>query len=158
MKKKLSKLFSIFTIIILSFAMVTTAVASQESGVASATPAETIKIYFDNSYTDWDEVSVYYFGNVSNEWPGEPMQKDDSGKYYTQIPKKATSIVINNNGKGDQSTDISNLSDNDEYVGIQSIGGKVLMIKKVDGKIPEVPTTGYTTPKQINAHVGNDYS
>lgn len=37
-----------------------------------------------------DEVSLYYFGNVSNTWPGKAMKKDVSGKYYVDVPKIPT--------------------------------------------------------------------
>ena len=157
MKKKLTTLFSLFTISIFILTMMLTSKSSAEASNATTTPTDTITVYFDNSYTNWDEVSLYYFGNVSNTWPGKAMKKDASGKYYVDVPKAANYIIFNDGGKGAQSNDISAVADNNEYIGVEALGTKTLVIPKVNGEVPKIPTEGDTTPMQVNMHVGLSY-
>lgn len=123
-----------------------------------------ITVYYDNSVTNYANVNIYYWGSTSATWPGFEMEKVD-GKdnlYKYTVPKGTTGIIFND-GKV-QSTDITDIEDNAEYVSIGNEGGKdVVMKKDPSGNVPHEPTEDEVTedmkkPTQINVHVGVDYS
>lgn len=157
MKKTLNTLLSLFTIAILMVTMFFSSKPSADDTKATATPTDTITVYFDNSYTNWDEVSIYYYGDASNKWPGDATKKDENGKHYAEVPKGAKYIIFNNGGKGAQSNDIGNVSDKNEYIGIEKLGTKIVVIPKENGEVPKIPTSGDNSPKQVNVHVGLSY-
>lgn len=157
MKKTFSTLLSLFTIAVLFITTFSGINPCAENTISTVTPSDSITVYFDNSYTNWDKVSLYYYGDVSNTWPGDSMKKDETGKYYVEVPNKAKYIIFNDGGNKSQSNDISSVADKNEYIGVENLGSKVIVIPKVEGKIPEIPTSGDTTPKQVNVHVGSSY-
>lgn len=72
-------------------------------------------IYFDNSTTGWDEVSVYCWtdGAGNNTWPGVKAESMGNNMYrldVTDIDYK--NVIFNNNNKGDQTMDLTLVKDN----------------------------------------------
>ena len=155
--KNMKKFFSIFMILLLIIGInpVEQCVKADDSGIT---------VYYDNSVTNYSTVNIYYWGSTSATWPGFEMEKVD-GKddlYKYTVPKGTTGIIFND-GKV-QSTDVTDIEDNAEYVSIGNEGGKdVVMKKDASGNVPHEPTESEVTedmkkPTQINVHVGVDYS
>ena len=125
---------------------------------------EGITVYYDNSVTNYDKVNIYYWGSSSASWPGNEMVKVDGKEnlYKYTVPNGTTGIIFNNGNT--QSTDVTDISDNAEYVSIGNEGGKdVVMKKDASGKVPHEPSDDEVTESmkkasQINLHVGTDYS
>ena len=124
---------------------------------------ESIKIVFDNSFTKWDEVYLYYFNApTSINWPGIKMDPVEGREnvYEAKVPKGTENIIVNNN-QGEQSQDMNDVVDGGEYIGVQKEGKKVAVLRKGDdGSIPGEPEDdgdeSKKTPKQVNVHVGDD--
>ena len=132
----------------------------------SAFAATDTTIYFDNSVTKWDKVYIYYWGATGSTWPGTEMSpvvgKDNI--YKGTVPAGATGMIFNNEGKGQQSTDVVDIQDGSTYVSLGLEGGKhVVMKKDASGNVPGEPDPNTVvdvmkTPKQVNLHVGVDYT
>lgn len=78
------------------------------------------RLYFDNSYTNWDTVCAYCSGEDKNNntWPGQKMNYDGSSWYVNvygdtdTINKSLSTCLIFNNGKGSQTVDITGAANN----------------------------------------------
>ena len=123
-----------------------------------------ITVYYDNSGTNYEKVNIYYWGSTSASWPGVEMEKvDGKDNLYKYTVPDGTNGIIFNNGTT-QSTDITDIENNAEYVSIGNEGGKdVVMKKDASGNVPHEPTEAEVTEdmkkaSQINIHVGSDYS
>ena len=125
---------------------------------------EGITVYYDNSVTNYDNVNIYYWGSTSASWPGYEMEKvEGKENLYKYTVPSGTAGIIFNNGKT-QSTDVTDIENNAEYVSIGNEGGKdVVMKKDASGNVPHEPSESEVTEEmkkasQINIHVGTDYS
>ena len=125
---------------------------------------EGITVYYDNSVTNYDNVNIYYWGSTSDSWPGYEMEKvEGKENLYKYTVPSGTAGIIFNNGKT-QSTDVTDIENNAEYVSIGNEGGKdVVMKKDASGNVPHEPSESEVTEEmkkasQINIHVGTDYS
>ena len=123
-----------------------------------------ITVYYDNSATNYEKVNIYYWGSTSASWPGVEMEKvDGKENLYKYTVPTGTNGIIFNNGKV-QSTDITDIEDNAEYISIGNEGGKdVVMKKDASGNVPHEPTESEVTEdmkkaSQINVHIGLNYS
>ena len=126
----------------------------------------TSEIFYDNSISKWEKVYIYYWGTTGPAWPGTEMTpvvgKDNI--YSFTLPDGATAMIFNNENKGEQSTDIVDIQSGSTYVSLGIEGGKhVVMKKDASGNIPGEPDPSTATditkaPKQVNVHVGSDYS
>ena len=167
MKKNKKGLLKIVThlalVITMLISMVPTKVFAEEAKKQSE---EGIKILFDNSYTKWDEVYLYYFNApTSTNWPGLKMNPVEGREniYEAKVPKGTENIIVNNS-QGEQSQDMNDVVDGGEYIGVQKEGKKVAVLRKGnDGSIPREPEDdgdeSKKIPKQVNVHVGdNGYS
>lgn len=121
-----------------------------------------ITVYYDNSVTNYEKVNIYYWGSSSATWPGVEMEKvDGRDNIYKYTLPSGTNGIIFNNGTV-QSTDITDIENNAEYVSIGNEGGKdVVMKKDASGNVPHEPTEDEVTEdmkkaSQINVHVGTD--
>ncbi|MBQ5399326.1 MAG: starch-binding protein [Ruminococcus sp.] len=68
---------------------------------------ETIRVYFANDLL-WYQPYAYAWDNSSNEnaaWPGEPMKKDASGRFYCDVSRQFTKIIFNEGVNGSGKTD-----------------------------------------------------
>ncbi len=88
--RKITSLILVITMVasVFSVTAFTASAASSGSGV-----------YFDNSKYNWENVYVYAYGTKNNaEWPGELMDKDESGLYTKEFPStyKSERIIFNN--------------------------------------------------------------
>ena len=132
----------------------------------SAFAATGTNIYFDNSVTKWDKVFVYYFGASGNTWPGTEMSPvvGQSDIYKITLPAGVSGMVFNNEGKGQQSTDVVDIQPEGTYVALGLEGGKYVVMKKdASGNVPGEPDPSKVvdimkTPMQLNLHIGVDYS
>lgn len=132
----------------------------------SAFAATEITIYYDNSVTKWNKVSIYYWGDASNTWPGTDMSQvaGQTNLYQVKIPQGAKGIIFNDGGNGQQSTDVVDIQDGSTYVALGLEGGKYVVLKKdASGNVPGEPdpstvTDLMKTPKQVNLHIGENYS
>ena len=69
---------------------------------------KTTKVYVKND-ANWAEVYCYYWGGVSNGWPGAKMDFDaEKGLYYYEIPAGGISCIFNKGtgGVGNQTPDL----------------------------------------------------
>lgn len=108
--------------------------------------AKAVKLYADVSVTDWTECSIYCYGGDLGEytgtWPGTAMTLED-GKYVYEFAAdaygKSVNVVLNNNGKGSQTMDISNVVlDADVTIALtEVVGGKYAFT--VNGVAPGLP-------------------
>ncbi|MDD5796816.1 MAG: starch-binding protein [Oscillospiraceae bacterium] len=95
-QKKLLSLLLAVMMICTSFAL--------SAFTASAADAGS-RVYFDNSVYQWDNVHVYVYGTKGNgEWPGEPMELDESGLYTKSFSADYASekVIFNNGVAGDE--------------------------------------------------------
>lgn len=86
------------TSIVLAVLMVLTTLVVSVGSVSAAT-ASGSEVYFDNSEFGWNEVYVYAYGTKENaKWPGELMNKDNSGLYKASFASsyKSEKIIFNN--------------------------------------------------------------
>ena len=130
-----------------------------------ANAVETQTIYYDNSNTKWESVSIYYWGGSTKvDWPGISMEKatdiDRENIYKINIPKDVTNIIFNDGGKGEQSLDINDITDGREYVAVEKEGTKYAVIKKNEDLTIPQPMDDKDPLKmvaeQVNAHIGSD--
>jgi len=108
--------------------------------------AKAVKLYADVSVTDWTECSIYCYGGDLGEytgtWPGAAMTLED-GKYVYEFAAdaygKSVNVVLNNNGKGSQTMDISNVVlDADVTIALtEVVGGKYAFT--INGVAPGLP-------------------
>ena len=139
-------------------------------GVASQVHAEdasTITIYYDNSDSKWSSVNVHYWGSTSTTWPGVAMTptSEKADIYQISIPSGTTGVVFNSkdaSGKELKSNDVTSLEDKACYKSVAFQNGKYIVLKKnADGSVngePANPTEEEKQAKQVNVHVGADYS
>ena len=78
-------------------------------------PTTGVNIYYDNSQTAWSAVNIHYWGAESTNWPGTAMTRDTTHSdypslYHYVVPSGTTGIVFNN-GAGDQTNDVTNITD-----------------------------------------------
>ena len=76
---------------------------------AASTEGQEYTVYFENS-DNWDQVYVYYWSDDNTamvEWPGEPAAFEDGLVYSVQIPVGAQHVIFNNQGKGNQTSDLT---------------------------------------------------
>ena len=160
-KKGLLKLFiKLVLVILITISMVPTKVFA-EGDVNQE--EKSIKIIFDNSFTKWNEVYLYYFNSpTSIDWPGIKMEPVEGREniYEAKVTKGTENIIVNNS-QGEQSQDINDVVDGGEYIGVQKEGKKVAVFRKGDdGSIPGEPEDdgdeSKKVPKQVNVHVGDD--
>lgn len=88
--RKITSLLLVVAMVISAFSL-TAFSASAASAVSS--------VYFDNSKYNWENVYVYAYGTKNNaEWPGELMDKTESGLYTKSFPStyKSENIIFNN--------------------------------------------------------------
>lgn len=79
--------------ILLAAAMIFAAFVSTAFTASAATSGS--QVYFDNSAYNWDKVYVYAYGSKENaKWPGQLMEKDDSGFYTKSFPSTYSSENI----------------------------------------------------------------
>ncbi len=84
-------------------------------------------VYYDNSITNWSTVYIHYWGGEeSTNWPGVEMERNTSSSAYTNlwqyvIPFGSTGVVFNN-GNGDQTNDVTTLTDGAIYKGTGNRG------------------------------------
>lgn len=145
-----------------------------------APKADTMKVSFDNSATKWDKVSIHYWGSgvTGTTWPGAAMTLTDKEKniYEAEVPVGITGIVFTcPDGKGDvtaKSSDVTDIPGKEEWKADKNISPEyistgyeyekyVVLRKDKDGKTyepPVNPTAEQKKAKQINTHVGSDYS
>lgn len=86
----------ILSMLLVASMMLTTFFAT---AVTSFAATDGSQVYFDNSVYNWEQVYVYAYGTKSNgEWPGELMEKDESGLYTKTFPAtyKSESIIFTN--------------------------------------------------------------
>lgn len=87
---------------------------------------EGITVFYDNVITNWSNVKVHYWGGTEDsKWPGSDMDRVTATAYanlwsYT-VPDGTTGLVFNN-GKGDQTNDITEVSNNIIYKGTGNRG------------------------------------
>lgn len=139
---------------------------------------DTMPIYFDNNNTNWDSVSIHYWGSgvTGTEWPGKVMSKvaDRSNIYVLDVPVGITGIVFTNSEDPDniKSSDVTDIPSKEDYEADKNISaeyistgyeyGKYVVLRKDDNGNtylpPTNPTSEQKTAKQVNVHVGTDYS
>lgn len=68
------------------------------------TPSDGMKIYYDNSESNWSNVMVHYWGASESTWPGIAMTRQNGNIYMVTIPEGSIGVVFNN-GSGDQTVD-----------------------------------------------------
>ncbi|MGN0551661.1 MAG: alpha-amylase family glycosyl hydrolase [Acutalibacteraceae bacterium] len=70
-------------------------------------PAGTVKVYFDNSKTNWDKVCCYIYADGAGEvkaWPGNEMTLNADGLYEFTVPSGFENgrVLFNNKNNGQQ--------------------------------------------------------
>ncbi|MBO7189398.1 MAG: leucine-rich repeat protein [Alistipes sp.] len=86
--------------------------------------AKIVKLYADVSYTGWNQCNIYIWDSAGEwaVWPGKPIEKttiDGKSYYVFAFDKSAygkTISVIFNNGSGEQTVDITDVTLNKDYV------------------------------------------
>ncbi len=89
--------------IILIMAMIFSTLSFSSICASAATGGS--QVYFDNSQYNWENVYVYAYGTKENaKWPGQLMEKDDSGMFTKTFPDtyKSESIIFNNGLEKDE--------------------------------------------------------
>lgn len=72
-------------------------------------------IYFDNTNTNWTEVYCHYWGGAeTTSWPGKAMSRVTDNIYSVSLAA-GSSVVFNNNNKGQQTVDVNNVKANHLY-------------------------------------------
>ena len=130
-----------------------------------------ITIYFDNSYTKWNSVSVHYWdkNGTGTTWPGTPMEaaptEQNPDNYKLAIPANTVGVVFTSkNAAGEElkTNDVTTLEDQASYKCVAFQNGKYIALKKnADGSVngePAESTEAEKQAKQVNVHVGADYS
>lgn len=135
--------------------------ADDGSLVEETVPTQTI--YYDNSKTNWDNVYLHYWGNGETEWPGNLMEAtDDENIFKLEIPQGISGMVINStvDGVEEKSFDINDVVDGATYVAVDFDPSGKWAVCRNDAipAPPENPTDEEKTAKQVNTHVGEDYS
>lgn len=167
-KSYMKRIFCGLLVLIMVFTSI-----SFEQIKAEAAEAGKMTIYFDNSYTKWDSVKLHYWGDGSTVWPGNDMEKtstvtpDTPGAdmYKLEVPAGITGIVFNttdSQGNEVKSADVTDITAGAVYVGVAFQNGKYVVLKKnADGTTQGEPigaTEEEKQAKQVNVHVGEDYS
>ena len=86
-----------FMSILLAAVIIVSAFATTVLTANAATAGS--QVYFDNSVYNWDKVYVYAYGTKENaKWPGQLMEKDESGLYTKTFTAvfKSENIIFNN--------------------------------------------------------------
>ena len=86
--------------------------------------AKIVKLYADVSYTGWNQCNIYIWDSAGEwaVWPGKSIEKttiDGKSYYVFAFDKSAygkTISVIFNNGSGEQTVDITDVTLNKDYV------------------------------------------
>ena len=136
MGKRVNKMLKAFVFCLLLVCFSITLLPT--SVFAEGTEESGIKIVFDNSKTNWENVKIHYWGGKSaSNWPGVDMEPVEGKEncFSITLPSDTTSILFHN-GAGIQTTDIT-LDGEGEYIGYDEKGGKIRAVKKnEDGSIP----------------------
>lgn len=75
---------------------------------------------------DWTDVAVYVWdpnGTYDVAWPGAVMTKGSDGWYTAEIPAWAANVIINNNGNGAQTQDMSVTTGHDLWIVVEATEG-----------------------------------
>lgn len=139
MEKRIKKIFTsvIYCALFLCFlvTLIPTSVFAEGTEENSG-----IKIVFDNSKTNWENVKIHYWGgSKESTWPGvdmEPVEGKDN--YFSITIPSDTKKILFHNGAGTQTYDIL-LEDGGEgeYIAYDEKDGKIRAVKKnADGSIP----------------------
>lgn len=135
--------------------------AADGSLVEEVVPTQTV--YYDNSNTNWENVYLHYWGNGETTWPGNLMEAtEDENIFKLEIPQGISGMVINStvNGVEEKSFDINDIVDGATYVAVDFDPSGKWAVCRNDAipTPPENPTDEEKTAKQVNTHVGEDYS
>ena len=143
-----------------------------------APKVDTMKIRFDNSKTNWGSVSIHYWGKgvTGTEWPGAnmvPVEGRDN-VYEAEVPVGITGIVFTNPTDPDhmKSSDVTDIPTREEWETDNNISAEyistgyeyekyVVLRKDASGNIynpPVEPSVEQKKAKQVNTHIGTDYS
>lgn len=143
-----------------------------------APKVDTMKVRFDNSKTNWGSVSIHYWGSgvTGTEWPGAAMAlvEGSNNVYEVDVPVGITGIVFTNPSDPDhmKSSDVTDIPTREEWEADNSISAEyvsvgyeyekyVVLRKDANGNTynpPEPPETQDKIAKQVNTHIGSDYS
>ncbi len=91
--KKRNRLMSLLLAAVIIVSAFATTVLTANAATAGS------QVYFDNSVYNWDKVYVYAYGTKENaKWPGQLMEKDESGLYTKTFTTvfKSENIIFNN--------------------------------------------------------------
>lgn len=139
---------------------------------------DSMKIRFDNSNTNWQSVSIHYWGKgvTGTEWPGAAMTKmaDRDNVYEAEAPVGITGIVFTDPADADhvRSSDVTDIPTREEWEADNTISAeyvstgyeyeKYVVLRKDDNgntyHPPVSPSTEEKMAKQVNTHIGTDYS
>ncbi len=139
---------------------------------------DSMKIRFDNSNTNWQSVSIHYWGKgvTGTEWPGAAMTKmaDRDNVYEAEVPVGITGIVFTDAADADhvRSSDVTDIPTREEWEAHNTISAeyvstgyeyeKYVVLRKDDNgntyHPPVSPSTEEKMAKQVNTHIGTDYS
>ena len=92
---------------------------------------EPITVRLDpQSCSSWSSVYLYAWDNnqqqPAGEWPGTKVGKDDQGWWFYTFDSKFTNVnIIWTNGIGDQTIDITNVTQSTCYMLDSAIGNKI---------------------------------
>lgn len=171
--KKLKNIISLILVGVMACPMLVSAENSLETE-----NIDKMEIRFDNSVTKWEDVSIHYWGTgvEGTEWPGDEMQLVEGTEdiYSLEVPVGITGIVFADPNDSDalKSADVTDIptredweQNNDiiaEYVSVgEEYGKSVVLRKDENGNVyqpPETPSAEQMVAKQVNTHVGKDYS
>lgn len=105
-----------------------------------------LKIYYDNSNTNFNPVYCYSFGTGGDNgksWPGYSMKSVGGNVYSVTVPQ-GSNVVFNGGSGGPQTVDVMSVKDGFIYCGQASTDSegkyKVATGEKFDGVLPK-PTT-----------------
>ena len=109
-----------------------------------------MKVYWDNSVSNWPTVNLHYWGSDQTTWPGKEMTKVEDSNYADlweiTVPGGANG-VFNNAGKGEQTVDVNNLLPNHIYRATTLKSGKY-----------EVEVVGQYVPAGVDSVVSDTYN
>ena len=100
---KTKKIISVVLALTLVMTMATVA-------IVSASAADTVKVYFENS--DWGAIYAYVWGGADGEalgaWPGSACADEGNGTWSIDIPADCSNVIFNNGGNGLQTNNMEN--------------------------------------------------
>ncbi len=146
MRKRMKKFSKACLCAVMLLILVTTSFSALAAD--AFTQGETMKVYFDNSVTNWNKVMVYV-GDKGEGWPGTAMSAVEGrdNVWEAEVPADIDLLIFNNNQEEpkQQSQDIKGqyIVADGEYVGTTQSGKIWTVLRKAeDGSLVEetVPT------------------